>query len=397
MAKKKTNDNSEFTDLAKTIGGITLDTAGDVPYFIDTGSLALNYICSGKFMGGGIPGGRITEVYGPPATSKSLLGYCCLASCQRTNGVGALLDCERAASAGFAASAGHLDPTRLIVYEPVSIQQVESKLVAATKGIRQHFGAEKPILFVWDSITVTPTEREWKEIDLPENPTAAQIKAVGVERPGERARAAGDLFRKINPFLNENNATLFIINQTRKAIGVLYGNPNTQGGGGEAIKFYASCRLETAIGKTIADKSGMPLGVNLRFTNKKSRSFTPGLKIEGIQLFFEQGINPISGLLSLMLMAKRIEATNTKGGYRVRDEYADGKEIAFKANKELNQIPLEVLYQAPKLLDAKDEAELRDYFAMFEGAIRLATGDSIVERVVADNDEEPDFIGELKE
>lgn len=229
MAKRKNveNENVEtddiFEKLKKATKAPTLDTAGKVSYFIDTGNLALNYMCSGKFATGGIPGGRITEVYGPPATSKSLLGYCCLASCQRMGGITVLLDCERAGNAEFAEKAAHLNPKKLITYEPISIEQVEKQIISATKHIRSFYGKDIPILFVWDSISVSPTEREWSETELPENPTAAQIKAVGLERPGERARACGDLLRKINPFINENNATIYVINQIRSKIGVLYG------------------------------------------------------------------------------------------------------------------------------------------------------------------------------
>ena len=131
MAKKKTDDF--LSQILKDTGGLTLDIAGKIPYYIDTGNLALNYMCSGKFTDGGIPGGRITEVFGPPATSKSLLGYCCLGATQRMGGIAILLDCERASSAEFASSAGHVDPSKLITYEPISIEKVKSKILGKTK------------------------------------------------------------------------------------------------------------------------------------------------------------------------------------------------------------------------------------------------------------------------
>ena len=392
MAKKKKEENC-FLDIAKETGGTTLNLAGSVPYFIDTGNLSLNFICSGKFFGGGVPGGRITECYGPPATSKSLLGYACLASCQRMDGIAVLLDCERAGNADFASAAGHVNPETLITYEPISIQQVQKKIIAATKAIRAHYGVEKPILFVWDSIGVTPTEREWKTVDLPENATKAQIKAAGLERPGERARASGDLLRTINPFLNEQNATLFIINQIRKNVGVMYGPKHVGAGGGEALKFYTSCRIETAIGKVIESKTGMPLGVNLRMANKKSRCFTPGIKTEGIQLFFSEGISPLGGLLSVLMQAERIEIEDKKAGtYRVKEPWANGAEVIFEANKERNDIPLEPVFACPTLLDFKNEDEAREYFSLYQGAVELATGNAIVEKPPEDEDS---FISEL--
>jgi len=79
MAKKKIGassgvDDSFFEDLAEETGGDVLDEIDSVKYFVDTGSLAINYICSGQFITGGIPGGKLTEIYGPNSSSKSLLG-----------------------------------------------------------------------------------------------------------------------------------------------------------------------------------------------------------------------------------------------------------------------------------------------------------------------------------
>lgn len=397
MAKKKTDDF--LSQILKDTGGLTLDIAGKIPYYIDTGNLALNYMCSGKFTDGGIPGGRITEVFGPPATSKSLLGYCCLGATQRMGGIAILLDCERASSAEFASSAGHVDPSKLITYEPISIEKVKSKILDATKAIRQHYGKEIPILFVWDSIGVTPTEREWKETTLPENPTAAQIKAVGLERPGERARASGDFLRQINPFLNEQNATLYIINQVRQKIGVMFGSPETTAGGGKALEFYASCRLRTSAMKRIENKDGgFPVGVNLRFENKKSRSSVPGIKTEGVQLFFEHGINPLGGLLSILHALKRIKPVSA-GNFEVNPAFSDGKQFKFKASTVRNDFPVDVLYSFPSLIDLKSEEEVRQYLDVHSNAINIACNGSIVEKVVNDEGDEdekaPNFIEEL--
>lgn len=390
MAKKKVADDGFYSLIAKQTKGKTLDVVGQVPYLINTGSLALNYICSGKYIGGGIPGGRITEVYGPPATSKSLLGFCCLGFCQKMDGIAVLLDCERASNAEFAENAGHVDSTKLIVYEPISIEQVEAKIIAATKAIREHYGKEKPILFVWDSIGVTPTEREWKELDLGENPTAAAVKAAGGnERPGERARASGDLLRKINPFISDNNATLFVINQTRAKIGG-YGNPETKAGGGEALKFFASTSLRTSLQKTMETKAGFPLGVNLGFANKKSRGCVPGLKTQGVQLFYKHGINPVGGIMSLLLADERVEVVG-RSRYKVADAYSDGKDVTFTTSiTTRNDLPLDILYQCPKLIDGKSEEEVKDFLNSFGDALNLAFDKSVVEKGAKAEDADDD-------
>lgn len=390
--KKKSSEEDFFNEIVSSTGGQVFDDAGKVSYFIDTGNLALNYLCSGKFKTGGLPGGKIIEVYGPPATSKSLLGYCILAGVQRMGGIGIYLDCERAGNADFAKQAGHVDTSKLIVYEPISIEQVEKKILTVVRKIRERYGNDVPVCIVWDSIGVSPTEREWSETDLPENPTKAQLDAVGKERPGERARAAGDLLRKVNPFLAENNVTLFIINQVRQAIGVLFGSDEVTSGGGKALPFYASTRLRTSAQKDIKDKErDVPVGVNLTFRNKKNRSFTPGLFTKGVQLYFHAGINPLGGLLSALINAGRIKPAGKGGMYQVQEPWAGGKEVKFKSSKERNDMPLEPLLECPSLIDAETKEEVEEYMAIFQTATELFNSGTTQEVDIKGEDSDFDY------
>lgn len=394
MAKKKQNEADLFTSISEETGGGILRDVGYCRYFIDTGNLALNYIISGKFYGGGYPGGKITEVFGPPASSKSLLGWCALAGAQRMDGIPVYLDCECSANADFAAKAAHIDTSKVLVYEPRHIKQVESKITNVTRAIRARY-PDKPILFVWDSIGVSPTEREYKETGLPENCSKAEFKRlVGAnEQPGERAKASGALLRKIQPFIDENNVSLFIVNQIRYKIGVMFGSPETVAGGGAALEFYASCRLRTSSQKAIIDsKRKIPLGVNLKFKNRKNRSFTPFLETEGVQLYFQSGINPVGGLLTVLIGAGRVEKTG-KGRYKVMEPWAGGKEIAFGASEVSNAIPVELLLECPAVVDCPGVDEMRDYLSVYEGAIALTANDDVKE--VASHDDEAADLAEF--
>jgi recombination protein RecA len=386
MPRKKKQD-SFYSDLAEETGGEVFSDAGGVSYYIDTGNLAINYICSGRFIGGGIPGGRITEVAGPEASGKSLLGYCVMGACQRMGGISSYEDCERAGNADFAKQCGHLDPDTLVCHYPPTIEEVERKVVKTTKYIREKKN-DSPLLFVWDSIGVSMTDREWNETNLPDNPTKTQIAdAGGLERPGERAKACGKTLRKLNPFLSDNNATLYIVNQLRSKIGVLYGDPDTTSGGGRALPYYASCRLAMGVQKRIECKeTGIPIGVNMSIRNKKNRSFKPFLSTKGIQLYFDSGINPLGGLLSILMNAGRIKQSG-KGTYQILDPWADGKEYKFKSSKERNDIPLDVLLDCPSLVDGKSVDEIKDYVSIFQEAFDLSTGDNIKE-VAANLEEE---------
>ena len=409
MAKKNKEDEF-FSELANSTGGETLSEASKSDYHLDTGNLGLNFASSGKFITGGLPGGKIIEVYGPPASAKSLLGYTVLGSVQRMGGIAILLDCERAANPMFAESAGHVNTKKLVTYEPISIQEVERKIVAATKKIRQYKGKDIPILFVWDSIGVTPTEREFRETNLPEKFSKEEFKRIvgGNTQPGERAKACGDFLRKINPFLSENNATLFVINQTRQAIGVLYGSPEVTAGGGNALPFYASCRIRTSAhaliyGKSDKDKdkeddgkkkkkknSEMPLGVNLTFQNKKNRSFTPFVAVNEVQLYFKHGISPLGGLLGALLAAGRIEKSG-KGYYKILEPWAGGEEIKFQSTEARNDVPADAILKCPAVIDADSEQQVRDYLEIYGAALNLSVSDTTEEKEITNEDMDVDL------
>jgi hypothetical protein len=233
---------------------------------------------------------------------------------------------------------------------------------------------------VWDSIGVNPTEREFSEIELPDNPTKAQLAAVGLERPGERAKFANKILRSLNPFLNDNDATLYVINQVRKKIGVIYGNDETTSGGGEALKFYASLRFRTGAPKLFQDKdTKLSLGVNMTIANKKNRHFTPGIKVENVPLFFASGINPLGGLLDALLMAGRVEATKGAGKYRVLSPWNGGDEEAIFQQAKSSPFDSEILMRYPSMIDAASDTEVREYLKEWSEAIALMSSDSVEE------------------
>lgn len=389
MAKKKTTN---FLDEIKAkTGGLFLEETNNDKYFIDTGNLALNYVCSKRFIGGGIPGGKIVEFYGPSASSKSLLGWSVLAGCQRMNGVSALIDCEHAANADFALAAGHIDTGSLLYYDDViTLQDCERKITNLVRNIREHVDKEIPILIGWDSISVCPTDREWKETDLPEDFSKADFdKIVGRnEQPGERAKVSSAILRKLNPFLSMHNASLYVINQVRSAIGVLYGNPEVVGGGGKSLEFYCSTRLRTSAHKMIEDKKKKKVvGTNLKFAVKKSRYSPPKTEVTDVQLWFDHGVNPLSGLLSALISAGRIEEFG-RGSFKVLEPWADGKDVKIKSSLTRNDVPLEFLLACPALVDAKSSEEILEYLSPFDSAIKMSYSDDIEEKGVEDSSDD---------
>jgi recombination protein RecA len=416
MAKKKAaaenigngNDLDFCTELAELAGGDVLDMIDSVSYLVDTGNLALNYVCSGKFFGGGIPGGKLTEIYGPNSSSKSLIGSNILFGCQKTGGIAVLIDAENAANKSFIKKASHCDTRRIVRFTPATLEDVFAKIYKVIELIRAKKGIEVPIVILYDSITVSPSARELREVDLPEEYTKEQFKKIvgGNEQPGERAKICSRELRKLNAIMEKNNATVIILNQTRDKIGgfaPMGMQPKVTGGGGNALPFYASLRLETKtqkkIEKKITAKKNRILGINIKVKNIKNRSYRPYVETEGVQLLFDKGINPISGLLSCLLDADRLEVKSA-GNFTVKEPWAGGKEVKFKASMERNDIPLEVLYNCPALIDAESEEQIRNYLEPFMDAIesRAEDEENVLMNNIEDDDEEEldDEIDELE-
>lgn len=386
MAKKKPEsvDDSFFESLAEETGGDVLDSIDSVKYFVDTGSLALNYICSGKFITGGIPGGKLTEIYGPNSSSKSLIGANILFGTQKMKGIPVLMDCENSANKEFIQSASHCNLKRIVRHTPETLEDVFAKMYKVCEKAREKTTNEVPIVIVYDSIGVSPSARELREVELPENFTKTEFKAIvgGHEQPGERAKICSRELRKLNTVMERCNATVVILNQTRDKIGT-YVPTKTTAGGGNALPFYASCRLETKtmqkIEKKISGSKKKILGINVKLKNQKNKTHRPFVESENVQLLFDKGINPISGLLSCLLDAERVEVMKA-GNFLVKPEFAGGEEVKFRASLERNDVPIEVLIKCPALIDASSADEVKAYLEPYKAAIEgRAEDDSEVE------------------
>lgn len=396
VGDKPTNDF--FTKVAKKTGGEVLNNIDSVSYFVDTGCLAVNYICSGKFINGGIPGGKLTEIFGPSSSSKSLFGNNIIFGCQKLGGIPILMDVENSANKEFVKKASHADLEQILRYTPPTLERVFAKMYEIIDLIRAEHPTT-PIVIVYDSITVSPCERELREIGLPENYTQADFKRIvgAKSQPGERAKVCSTEFRKLNTVMEKQNVTVVVLNQTRSKIGVLYGDPETVGGGGNALPFYASCRLRPQTQKKIEQKLSAKkkkiLGINVKMVNKKNKTHRPFCESDNIQLTFDKGINPLGGLLSCLLDAGRIE--KAEKGFNVKEPWAGGQVVNFKGKlDEENRIPLEVLLQCPLLIDAQTPEEVTAYLEPFKGAMDFAVTGDVIETEVSDGDSEEEGVDE---
>lgn len=402
MAKKKVTSDAVdmdnlFSSLAEETGGDVLEDLDNVKLFIDTGNLAVNYSCSGRYITGGIPGGRITEAFGPEASGKSLIGSNVMYGCQRSGGWVVLLDCENASNGEFMERVSHLNLKRVIRHTPPTLEQAFRRIHVTTKAIRQREAdlklERKPILFVFDSVTVPPCERELRENNLPDNFSPADWKRIvgRQEQPGERARIISAEMRKLQSMVVEQDVTVYLINQVRDKIGVLYGSPETTPGG-NAIKFYASLRLRTQAKKKIEHKTLEKFaGINMQVRNVKNRMFRPFVSADDVKLYFEMGIDPVSGLLNCLVEGERVKMKGG-GSYEVMPEFLpeNKTEYKFKAAKAENRVPIQVLLDCPKLVDAETSEEVQAYLDAWGGGLAASDSGDYAERSVSfDSDGNP--------
>lgn len=405
MGKKKKQTDVEleldfdelYSDIAASSGGDVLEQLENVSFYIDTGNFAINYSCSGKFINGGIPGRRITEAFGPEASGKSLVGSNVLYGAQRIGAWAMLLDCENASNGEFMQKVSHLNLKRVLRYAPPSLERAFRQIHVAVKAIRaletKKGMAPRPIIVVFDSLTVPPCERELRENNLPLDFSPTEWKKIvgRQEQPGERAKIISAEMRKLNAMVSKENVSVYLINQTRDKIGVLHGSPETTPGG-NAVKFYASLRFRTAAKKKIEhSKLEKFAGINMQVKNVKNRTFRPFVVADDVKLFFEEGVDPMSGLLNCLIEGERVNMRSA-GNFEVLEPYLpEGKAVySFKASKTENRMPVEVILDCPKLVDAETRDEVQEYLDVWGSGLRATESGEYQEKSVSfDSDGNP--------
>ena len=254
---------------------------------------------------GGLPVGRLVELYSEEGTGKTSFAMGCAASAQREGGVVVWCETEEAISTERMKTFG-VDVDDLVVLQPGSIEEAGQQVETALKVLPA--GKAGANLVVWDSIAATPTKAE-----------AEGGLADYSQRMGERARSLGAITRLLKDLLPERHATLLAVNQVREKIGVMFGDKYTTPGG-HAVKFAASVRLQLFGGKAVKE-GDQHVGKIITFMAAKNRMAPPWRKAQ-VKLDYAAGWE---NLWSTVNHAKDVGKL-PEGVHTTEKAYADAKE-----------------------------------------------------------------------
>ena len=274
---------------------------------------------------GGYPKGRVIEVYGPESSGKTTLTLHALAECQKKGGIAAFIDAEHAFDRFYAENLG-VDIKNLIISQPDNGEQA---LEITDNLIRS--GAIDMVII--DSVAaLTPRSEIEGE--------------MGDSKMGLHARLMSQALRKLTASISKTNCTVFFINQLREKIGVMFGNPETTTGG-NALKFYASIRIDIRRSTQIKNSDGGVVGNRTRVKIVKNK-VAPPFRLAEFDIMYGKGISKVGEIIDLAVNAEIINKSGSWFSYEgtklgqgrdaVKAILSDNPELMEKLEKQIKEI-----------------------------------------------------------
>ncbi|MED5483547.1 MAG: recombinase RecA [SAR324 cluster bacterium] len=304
-------------------------TVGQFPA-VSAGNLALD-IALGI---GGLPRGRIIEIYGPEASGKTTLALCAIAEVQRVGGVAAFIDAEHAFERKNAKTLG-VQVEDLLLAQP---DYGEQGLEIAEQLVR----VGKVDMVVIDSVAAL----------VPKNELEGDM---GDSHMGLHARLMSQALRKLSGVISKSNTIFIFINQLRSKIGVVFGNPETTTGG-NALKFYSSVRLDVRRASQI--KSGDEVtGHRMKIKIAKNK-LAPPFRIAEVDLIYGVGISKMGVLLDLAVNEEIVQKSGTWFSYE-KERLGQGRENSIKFLEENSEIAdtINLKVRALNNLDSAEQSQ----------------------------------------
>jgi len=307
--KTKTDKNrlealeSAIAQIEKNYGKGSIMKMGGVPIkdieVVSTGSIALD-VALGV---GGVPKGRIIEIYGPEASGKTTLALSIISEMQKTGGKAAFIDAEHAFDPKYTKALG-VNVDELYISQPDNGEQA----LEITETLIRSNAID---VIVIDSVAAL-------------TPRAEIEGEMGDSHMGLQARLMSQALRKITAITSRSNTIVIFTNQIREKIGVMFGNPETTTGG-RSLKFYASLRMEIRRVQSITEK-GQAIGNRVRVKVVKNK-VAPPFKTAEIDLMFGTGFSKTGSLLDVALEFGLIESAGAWFRYK-NENIAQGRENA---------------------------------------------------------------------
>ena len=335
-----TEQEAKMKALSDVLGKIEKDFGkGSIMKLGDEHVEHVSVISSGSLMldqalgVGGYPKGRIIEIYGPESSGKTTLTLHAIAEAQKAGGICAFIDADHAFDQVYARKVG-VDTDNLYISQPDNGEQaldIADKLISSSAID----------LIVVDSVAAL-------------TPKAEIEGTMGDNKVGLQARLMSQALRKLTSTISRTNTTCIFINQLREKIGVMFGNPETTTGG-NALKFYASVRLDIRRVTTIKD-GDTPIGNQVRVKVVKNKVAPPFRKAE-FEMTYGEGISTVSEVADLAVQFNIIQKSGSWYSYE-QQKIAQGRE-GLKAYLTNETDFYDLIYQKVRttLIDNPDSLE----------------------------------------